>query len=77
MAGVSEAPRAVVVLAQGDREIVMGPLDGARRCDLGLVEDLLRAQLVAQRLGWSMHITEVRPDLRELFELVGLIDRLD
>jgi hypothetical protein len=76
MAGTAGAPRGVVVLVQGERRIVLGAIDGARRCDLALVDDLLRAQLVVQRLGWSLRITEVRPDLRELFELVGLTERL-
>lgn len=66
-----------MVLAQDTRQILLGPLDDARRCDLGLVDDLLRAQLVVQRWGWTLRITEVRPDLRELFELVGLIERLE
>jgi hypothetical protein len=71
-----DAPRAVVVLMQGQREVVLGTVDRATRCDLGLVDDLLRLQLIARRLGWSIRITEVRADLRELFELVGLVDRL-
>jgi hypothetical protein len=72
-----DAPRAVVVVVQGEREVVLGAVDRATRCDLGLVDDLLRLQLIARRMGWSIRITEVRPDLRELFELVGLVDRLD
>lgn len=73
---VPDGPRAVVVLVQGRREVVLGAVDRVARCDLGLVEDLLRLQLIARRLGWTVRITEVRPDLRELFELVGLVDRL-
>jgi ABC-type transporter Mla MlaB component len=72
-----DAPRAVVVLMQGQREVVLGTVDRATRCDLGLVDDLLRLQLIARRMGWSIRITEVRSDLRELFDLVGLTDRLD
>ena len=67
----------MVLLVQGDREIVLGSVDRSVRCDLGLVDDLLGLQLHAARLGWSIRITEVRPDLRELFDMVGLTDRLD
>jgi hypothetical protein len=70
-------PRAVVLLVYGDREVQLGGVDGGGRCDLGLVDDLLRVKLMAQRLGWDVRIAEVRPDLRELFELVGLADQLD
>ena len=69
-------PRAVVVLQQDGHDVVLGSIDRAGRCDLGLVDDLLRLQLAAGRLGWSLRITQVRADLRELFELVGLADRL-
>jgi hypothetical protein len=76
MAGDADGPRAVVRLVQDGREVVLGSVDSAIRCDLGLVDDLLRLQLHAARLGWSVHITDVRPDLQELFEVVGLTDRL-
>lgn len=74
----SPEPRAVVVLDQGSgHEVVLGSVDSSTRCDLGLVEDLLRLQLHAGRLGWTIRITAVQPRLRELFELVGLTDRLE
>jgi hypothetical protein len=77
MSAVEDGPRAVVVLVQGGREVELGSVDRSVRCDLGLVDDLLRLQLVAARLGWSLRITAVRPDLRELFEVAGLAERLD
>jgi len=67
----------VVVLVQGGQEVVLGEVDRATRCDLGLVDDLLRLQFHARRLGWRIRITQVRPDLRELFDLVGLTSQLD
>jgi ABC-type transporter Mla MlaB component len=76
MAAHEQAPRAVVVLQQDGHDVVLGSVDRADRCDLGLVDDLLRLQLAAERFGWSLRITQVRADLRELFELVGLADRL-
>ena len=71
------SPRAVVVLEQDGRDVLLGDVDHSARCDLGLVEDLLRLQLHARRLGWTIRITEVQPRLRELFELVGLTERLE
>jgi hypothetical protein len=67
----------VVVLVQGDSEVELGCVDRAERCDLGLVDDLLRLKLMAKQLGWALRIVEVRADLRELFELVGLDDQLE
>jgi hypothetical protein len=77
MAAGADGPRAVVVLVQDDRDVVLGGVDRSVRCDLGLVDDLLRLQHHAARLGWTLRITRVRRDLRELFELAGLVDRLD
>ena len=66
-----------MVLVQGDHEVELGGVDREQRCDLGLVDDLLRLKLMAKQLGWAIRIVEVRPDLRELFELVGLADQLE
>ena len=65
-------PRAVVVLRRDRGDVLLGPVYGPDRCDLGFVEDLLRVQLAARRFGWSIVLREVRPDLLELVELVGL-----
>ncbi len=72
-----ETPRAVVRLVVGDREYPLRSVDDPERCDLGLADDLLRLQLQAERLGWSVRISQVRAELRELFDLLGLIDHLD
>jgi hypothetical protein len=72
-----EGPKVVVVLEQGGTTVRLGPVDPTRRCDLALVDDLLRVQHHAARLGWTLRIAEVRDDLRELFELVGLVERLE
>lgn len=77
MACEDHAPRAVITLVQGGREVALGVVDRAERCDLGLVDDLLRLQLHAKQMGWTVRISEVRPDLRELFLLVGLTRQLD
>jgi hypothetical protein len=65
-------PRAVVVLRRDDEDVLLGPVYGPDRCDLGFVEDLLRVQLAARRFGWTIQLRHVRADLRELIELAGL-----
>jgi hypothetical protein len=65
-------PRAVVVLRRDGDDVLLGPVYGPGRCDLGFVDDLLRVQLAARRFGWTIQLREVRADLRELIELVGL-----
>jgi hypothetical protein len=65
-------PRAVVVLRRDGEDVLLGPVFGPDRCDLGFVEDLLRVQLAARRFGWTIRLVEVRDDLRELIEMVGL-----
>jgi hypothetical protein len=65
-------PRAVVVLRRDGADVLLGPVYGPDRCDLGFVEDLLRVQLAARRFGWTIRLVEVRDDVRELIEMVGL-----
>ena len=65
-------PRAVVLLLRDGQEVLLGPVYGPDRCDLGFVDGLLRVQLAARRFGWSIRLRDVRPDLLELVELVGL-----
>ena len=69
-------PRAVVVLRRDEGDVLLGPVYGQDRCDLGFVDDLLRVQLAARRFGWTIQLREVRPDLRELIEMVGLTTEL-
>ena len=77
MAGADKGQRAVVVLVQDGREVVLGSIDDTIRCDLALVDELLKLMLVTQRLGWRIRIVDVRSDLRELFDLVGLTECLE
>lgn len=68
-----DEPLAAVVLLRCDgEEHLLGPVYGPRTCDLGFVEDLARVQLAALRFGWSIRLVDVRPDVLELVDLVGL-----
>jgi hypothetical protein len=77
MDGAAEVPRARVLLARGGSEALLGTVHPSVPCSLQVVDDLMRLRLVAARFGWAIRITAVRADLQELFELVGLTDRLD
>ena len=72
-----DAPNAIAVLLRDDRRVVLGPIDDGQRCGLGLIDELLRLQLALLRLGWQLRLEAVQPELRELFELVGLTDHLE
>ena len=69
---MDDGPRAVVVLLRDGEEVLLGAVDAPDRCDLGVVDGLLRVQLTARRFGWSIRLRDVRPELLELVELVGL-----
>jgi hypothetical protein len=69
-------PTAVVVLRRDGGEVLLGPVYASERCDLALVDDLLRVQLAARRFGWCIRLRHVHEDLRELIELAGLTDEL-
>jgi hypothetical protein len=64
---------AVVLLRAGDVEMVVGRVAGLRP-DLVLVEAVARLQLAARRLGCSILLRHPCPEVRELFDLVGLAD---
>jgi hypothetical protein len=74
MTDADDEPRAVIVLVVRDREIPLGTIDPGIRCDLGLIDTILRLRLAATRLGWSIRVTHADDELRELVELVGLTD---
>ena len=67
----------MVELVNGDRSIVLGLVGARKRGDLAVVDDLLKLQLHAARLGWRVRVRECCPELRELFELMGMADRFD
>jgi hypothetical protein len=72
-----EEPRAVAVLVRDGQRVELGPVDAIGPCDLAVVDDLLRLQLLTARFGWQLRLTQVQQELRELFELVGLTTHLE
>lgn len=77
MAETGGEPCVRIVLVAADREIPLGAF-GAPTApgDLGLIDGILRLRLAATRRGWSIRLTWVRDDLRELIDLAGLTDCL-
>lgn len=67
-----DAPRVVLALQLGERSVSLIGVDRSARCDLGLVDDLLRPHMAAKRLDLVIRITYVDERLRELLTLVGL-----
>ena len=72
MPDTDEPPRAVVVLLAGDLQIPLGAIDGTTVCDLALLEDLLRLRLSIAHRGWSLRLTHLDRETRELLDLVVL-----
>jgi hypothetical protein len=71
MAGCRRESRAVIVLVLDQREVPVGTIAGATRCDFELVDAILRLQLAAAAMGLSIQLRDVQPELRELVELSG------
>ena len=76
MPGTDDAPRTLVVLVVGDREIPLGTIHRGERGDLGLIDDLLRLRSAVARRGWTIRLTHVDREMLELVELVGVRDCL-
>ena len=51
---------------------VLGLVRRSARCDLGLVDDLLRLRLAARRRDLDVALTAVEPPLRQLLVFVGV-----
>jgi hypothetical protein len=62
----------VVVLVRGDAELARWRLAGRARPDLAVVEELARLELTARRVGCSIRLRDVRAELCQLLDLVGL-----
>ena len=77
MADAEHGPRAVVELVQGERSILLGVVQARARGDLQVLDDLLKLQVLARRMGWRVRISECRQELRELFDLMGMSERFE
>ena len=66
----------MVALVRDGECVEVGPVT-ATTCDAALVEDLLRFDLAARRLGWQLRLRQVDQHLHELLDLVGVADRVD
>lgn len=66
-------PTALVAVQVGRAEIIIGRIED-RQCDLELIDALARVHLAALRLGVSLRLHDVSPELYELLQLVGLAD---
>jgi len=71
-----DAPWARLVLLVGGREHPLGPVGAAAPCDLHLVDDLLALRLALGRHGATLRLVEVRSELHELLDLVGVPEAL-
>jgi ABC-type transporter Mla MlaB component len=64
--------RAVVVLVRDGVEVARWPLETREHLDLAVIDDLARVQLGARRMGCTVRLERVCPQLRELLDLSGL-----
>jgi ABC-type transporter Mla MlaB component len=56
--------------------VVLDVVAAGLRADLGVVDCLARLQLAARRSGCVLRLIDADPELRELLDLVGLVDVL-
>jgi hypothetical protein len=73
----SGEPRAIIVLVVDGAEHRLGEIAPGVRCDLALVDHLLRIQLEARRADCSIRLIQVDPDLDDLVTRVGVADVLE
>jgi hypothetical protein len=65
---------AMVVLVRREDEVASWPLAAWGRPDLAVVDELVRLQLAARRLGCSIRLRDACMELSELFDLCGLAE---
>ena len=66
------AGSSTVVLIIGAHQVAIAVIRGDQRCDIAHANDILRMQLAVCRLGWSIRVDNMQPNLRELFDLIGV-----
>jgi hypothetical protein len=64
--------RDVVLVLEGDVEVVLWRMDGMPDPDLGVVDALARLQLAARQVGGAIRLRNPCDRLRALLDLVGL-----
>jgi hypothetical protein len=64
--------RTTVVLVQDGRAIAHWPLELHESADMAAVDELARLQLAAHRVGLSIRLDSMAPDLLRALELAGL-----
>jgi hypothetical protein len=72
MTQAKTTPDAVIVLVVDGRELPIAAVRATTPGDLQLVDQLARLFLRAARMGWTIRLTDLRPDLRDVVELAGL-----
>jgi hypothetical protein len=68
--------RARVLLVRDGEAVDLGPIVPRATCDGELLDDLLRFDLAARRLGWQVQLRDVDAPLAEVLQLVDVLDRL-
>jgi hypothetical protein len=63
----------ITVFGPDGSELLRSALGGPGRPDVGTVDDVARLALHAVRLGGTLAITDLSPDLRALLDLAGLV----
>jgi ABC-type transporter Mla MlaB component len=69
-----DGARAVVLVLDGDVEVVLWRMDGMPDPDLSVVDALARLQLAARQFGGSIRLRNPCERLRDLLDLAGLSD---
>lgn len=72
---VASGVLAVVVVEDHDGFVRRVPISARTRCDLELIDRLLRLQRAARSFGTTVRLEQVQPVLTELLDFVGLLDR--
>jgi hypothetical protein len=67
----------ITVVGPDEAELASGVLEGPGKPDLGVVDDVARLALAARRLGGTVVLAQVAPELRELLELAGLVVEME
>jgi hypothetical protein len=68
--------QARVELVREGCAVEVGPIAPKATCDGELLDDLLRFDLAARRLGWRVRLRDVDPPLGEVLHLVDVLERL-